>query len=257
MSAFFQADELWLLIGAAAALVSSVWYLPRLGHGRFSLALMAVCLAALTASLVIKGGQSGRCPAANPGDISIFVAWSLSLFYILVGSSYRMSLLGIFTAPVVLGLSLYSLYSGHGVVVERQMSRPWLEAHTALALSSYGSFTLSAIAAALAEIQSRRMKKHLQHGVLGELPPLRSLHVVVVRLLGIAFVLLSLSLVCGAVEMSSSIVSMPKFWSGFATWLGAGVLLGRYYLKGLPSSRLCAWSLLLYALAVVTLFWAR
>src|SRR5437762_12224510 len=62
-----------------------------------------------TAFLSIRGHALGRCPLTNLFEVFIFLAWSVALIYMLVGPTYRLSLMGAFTAPLVVlvqGLAL-------------------------------------------------------------------------------------------------------------------------------------------------------
>ena len=62
-----------------------------------------------TAFLSIRGHELGRCPITNLFEVFIFLAWSVALIYMLVGPAYRLSLMGAFTAPLVLLLQGFAL----------------------------------------------------------------------------------------------------------------------------------------------------
>src|SRR5437763_14345373 len=62
-----------------------------------------------TAFLSIRGHAEGRCPITNLFEVIIFVAWSVALFYIVVGPAYRLSLMGASTPPQVVLLRLLGL----------------------------------------------------------------------------------------------------------------------------------------------------
>src|SRR5438132_13547742 len=62
-----------------------------------------------TAFLSIRGHELGRCPLTNLFEVFIFLAWSIGLIYMLVGPAYRLSLMGAFTAPVVVLLQGFAL----------------------------------------------------------------------------------------------------------------------------------------------------
>jgi len=52
--------------------------------------------------LTLRGEQRASCPLMDSGEILVFLAWSISLFYLIVGSAYRVTLLGVFSAPLVM-----------------------------------------------------------------------------------------------------------------------------------------------------------
>src|SRR4029434_4140456 len=64
-----------------------------------------------TVFLWMRGQELGRCPITNLFEVFIFLAWSVALVYMLVGPAYRLSLMGAFTAPLVLLLQGFALIS--------------------------------------------------------------------------------------------------------------------------------------------------
>ncbi|MDQ3623017.1 MAG: hypothetical protein M3463_11080, partial [Verrucomicrobiota bacterium] len=54
-----------------------------------------------TAFLYQRGQQVGRCPITSHFEFLVFLSWSMVLFYLLIGPTYRLSLLGAFTSPLV------------------------------------------------------------------------------------------------------------------------------------------------------------
>src|ERR1044071_3888343 len=62
-----------------------------------------------TAFLSVRGHALGRCPLTNLFEVFIFLAWSVSLIYLVIGPAYRLSLMGAFTAPLVFILQDFAL----------------------------------------------------------------------------------------------------------------------------------------------------
>src|ERR1700751_1067080 len=97
-----------------------------------------------TAFLSVRGHSIGRCPITNLFEVIIFVAWSVALFYMMVGPAYRLSLMGAFTAPLVVLLQLTALLApidrSHSVKLP---ANPWLELHASISLVAYGAFALA------------------------------------------------------------------------------------------------------------------
>src|SRR5206468_5320597 len=67
----------------------------------FNFSAIALGFVFQTAFLSMRGHALGRCPLTNLFEVFIFLAWSVSLIYLLVGPAYRLSLIGAFPAPVV------------------------------------------------------------------------------------------------------------------------------------------------------------
>lgn len=62
-----------------------------------------------SAFLYLRGERIGRCPLTNLFEVFIFLAWAMVLFYLLIGPTYRLSLLGVFTSPLAFVLQIGAL----------------------------------------------------------------------------------------------------------------------------------------------------
>src|SRR5436853_6867948 len=99
-----------------------------------------------TAFLWIRGDAQGRCPITNLFEVIVFVAWSVALFYMVVGPAYRLSLMGAFTAPLVVLLQLVALIvpidQSHRT---RLAANSWMEFHASISMMAYGAFAMACI----------------------------------------------------------------------------------------------------------------
>src|ERR1051325_886157 len=102
---------------------------------RFNFVAIGLGFIFQTAFLWIRGQQLGRCPITNLFEVFVFLAWSVALVYMFVGPAYRLSLMGAFTAPIVLllqGLALVTpIDTGHS---GRGPANSWLEFHASMSL---------------------------------------------------------------------------------------------------------------------------
>ena len=151
-----------------------------------------------TAFLSVRGHALGRCPLTNLFEVFIFLVWSVALMYMLVGPLYRLSLMGAFTAPLVVLLQGFALVapidSRHPVKVP---ANPWLEFHASISIVAYGAFALACIAGVMYLIQERQLKTHQLHSIFYHLPPLTDLYATITRLLWWGFALYTLGIVSG------------------------------------------------------------
>src|SRR4029453_9670117 len=69
--------------------------------GKFNFLAIGLGFLFQTEFLSLRGDALGRCPLTNLFEVFIFLAWSVALIYMLVGPAYRLSLMGAFTAPLV------------------------------------------------------------------------------------------------------------------------------------------------------------
>ena len=151
-----------------------------------------------TAFLSLRGHALGRCPLTNLFEVFVFLAWSVSLMYMLVGPLYRLSLMGAFTAPLVVLLQGFALIAPidvrHSVNIP---ANPWVEFHASISTVAYGAFALACIAGVMYLVQERQLKTHQLHSIFYHLPPLTDLFATVTRLLWWGLGLYTLGIVSG------------------------------------------------------------
>ena len=248
--------ERWLLIAATLfALIGAAWGMLSVHRGtrsRWTVAWMMAVLFCQIGFLWLRGQQRAACPLADFGEILAFLAWSLTLFYLLVGPTYRISLLGVFTAPVVLVFQLIALLPG---VLDARPEKvaggtPWHETHSATSVLGYGALALAAVAGVMFLVLDRQLKEHhLKSGLFRNLPPVRELLVSLVRLLWIGGALLTIGIVAGFL-MPHDGAQTGHFLAAIAVWTGYALLLGVKTVRGLTGRKL---SLLAVALFILSL----
>src|SRR5438046_5076662 len=206
-----------------------------------------------TAFLSVRGHELGRCPLTNLFEVFIFLAWSVAAIYMLVGPAYRLSLMGAFTAPLVVllqGLALLApIDIRHPVKVP---AAPWLEFHASISLVAYGAFALACIAGVMYLVQERQLKTHHLHSIFYHLPPLTDLFAAITRLLWWGFALYTLGLISGF------FVGEPLLWiqitCAIGVWFLYGLILQDRYLHWFFSERLSALCIIGFS-AALTLLW--
>ena len=59
----------------------------------------AICAGFLFTNVFLfqRGHAIGRCPITNSFEVLVFMTWSMVLIYLVIGSGYRLSLMGAFT----------------------------------------------------------------------------------------------------------------------------------------------------------------
>src|SRR3954447_25663555 len=92
------------LVHAIVAIRAGAWQ-----ESRWHLLPMRIGFVFQCAFLYLRGQAHGRCPLTNLFEVFIFIGWCIVLLYFLVGAAYRLSLLGVFTAPLVALLQTLSM----------------------------------------------------------------------------------------------------------------------------------------------------
>jgi len=184
--------------------------------------------------LYVRGELRGKCPLGDWGEILVFMAWSLTIFYLVIGSTYRVSLLGVFTAPLVTLMQVVAAVPG---VLTDDPDRvtsidPWNEMHAALSVLSYGALALSSIAAVMFLVLNSRIKAHdLTGGVFKNMPAVQSLITLVKRLVWVGFLILTVGIL-SSFKMDSLNFG-PHFWKAICVWVLYAVYLGWVSIKGM------------------------
>jgi len=251
-------DRQLLIISTAffiAAIVRSILSLRsgNFSRGGFNLVAIGIGFIFQSAFLSIRGHEVGRCPLTNLFEVFIFLAWSVALIYLLIGPAYRLSLMGAFTAPLVILLQGSALLAPIDV---RHLSKvapnPWLEFHASISLMAYGAFALACIAGVMYLVQQRQLKTRQITSIFYHLPPLTDLFAAIMRLLWWGFALYTLGL------LSGFFVGRPlprvQIFCALAVWvLYAAILHGRH-LRRLRPERVAALSIVGFT-AALTLLW--
>jgi ABC-type uncharacterized transport system permease subunit len=256
-------DRTWLWVAAGCYFAGfALGTVALLRHGRPSggatYLLIALGYAAQLIGLGIRGRAVGGCPLGNQFEFYQFTAWSAITLYLVVGVTFRNSLLGYFTACLGTALTAISLVISGWDVTQRSHifgANPWLELHAALGLFSYGVFGLLALTSIMFLLRNYSLKSKHLGGWFSFLPSIIDLDHIGVRLLGAGVVILAISLGVGSVywlrDVSS--VNLTKLFLTIGVWVIALLAFG-LRLRGVLLAKRFAWSCLgLFVAALLSL----
>src|ERR1043165_6653638 len=104
-------DRMWLLAAAGFYFAGfALGTIALLHHGRPSggvtYALIAIGYVLQLVGLGVRGRAVGGCPLGNQFEIFQFTAWSSITLYLVVGVTFRKSLLGYFTSSLAATLTM-------------------------------------------------------------------------------------------------------------------------------------------------------
>jgi ABC-type uncharacterized transport system permease subunit len=246
----------WLLIASTLlALVGGVWGMTSVHRGRrsrWTVVWMALAFVLQTAFLTDRGESRAACPLADRGEILAYLAWSLTLFYLLIGPAYRISLLGVFTAPVVVLFQSLALVPGmlDATPLKVPGGNPWHETHTATSVLAYGALALAAVAGVMFLVLDHQLKEHhLKSGLFRNLPPARELLVSLNRLLRLGGILLTLGIIAGFM-MPRSPAATGHLVAALIVWAGYATLLVIQSTRGLTGRRISLLAIALFLLSL-------
>lgn len=248
-------------LGYAAGAVLGGWELWR---GRryarpVMLALVGAGFAAQTGGLVLRGLAAHSCPLGNVFEFLQFVGWSAVVLYLTVGTAFRVSLLGWFSAVLAGGLGLAALAvpawdDGRTSLLAR--AGPLVESHVALAFFSYGALATLALTGVMLLWQDHSLRAKQAGGTGRFLPSVAQLEAINARLLALATAVLTVAIALGlpalqgkadAVGGAAKLASTSALWAlcaGALALRASGWLIGR---------RLAGAAVALFVLALLTI----
>jgi cytochrome c-type biogenesis protein CcsB len=195
-------------IAAAAYLV----YLVRL-RGKSS----AVGAWALAAGLVLHGAvialryrEMVVTPVSSLSDGLSFMAWLLVAAYLALDRIYRLPVLGAFVTPLALTITVSALLVPASAEAPAPLGAHWIVGHVIVAFLGMALFALAGGAALLYLVQERQMKGKRFGFTFSRLPSLEMLDDLNRKLVVLGFVLLSVTIVSGAVFAK---LSWGAYWS--------------------------------------------
>ena len=247
-------DNWWALASLVLSLAFTGlgWRLLASGRRFMYAHLWMACLLALqTGALCVKAYQTGMCPIRGASEVIFFLSWTINLFYLLLGRAYRMSVLGIFTAPAIAVLTALSLLIGLFGPDVQGAHDFWLTAHVGVVMMSYGAGGLAAAAGVAFCMQDACLKRRQIPGTCRLLPPIRTLETSMKRLLLVAFVLLLAGEWLG--WQGNLPIHTAKTVIVILLTLGYSVLLWLIYRRGMPGRALAYCCVVLF-LASMSIF---
>ncbi|HUJ43842.1 MAG TPA: cytochrome c biogenesis protein CcsA [Opitutaceae bacterium] len=256
-------DRPWLWVAAAcysiAFVLGTVAVLRDRRHSRLAMyTIVAAGFLLQTLGLYLRGRAVRGCPIGNMFEIFQFTAWSAISLYLVIGATFRLSLLGYFTSCLSAVLSMVSLGTPSWDATRRINAfggSGWIELHAALALFSYGVFALLALASAMYVLQTYSLKhKHL-HGLFSFLPSILDLDHISLRLLLVGVVLMTWSLGVGSIHWLADLASVnqAKLLVTLAVWLAYCLVLVLRLRRRLVSQRLAWACVVLFVAALLSL----
>ena len=184
------------------------------------------------------------------------VALGMAAMTVLVGVRGRTAAVGVVVFPLAAALLL--LYHGHGHAPSPALD--WrLQLHAWLALLAYATLAIAALLATMLWLQERALRRREFHAWLRALPPLTQLETVLFRTIAVGFLLLTLTLLTGALFVDDFLSQhlVHKTVLSVLSWLVfGGLLLGRWR-YGWRGTRAVHWTLTAMALLLLAFFGSK
>jgi ABC-type uncharacterized transport system permease subunit len=196
--------------------------------------------------------------AAGGADMHFFAALSLvglgmAGLTTLFAAGGRMRALGVVVFPLA-ALALIA-YAGWGHRLPE--GHDWrLQLHAWCALLAYSTLAIAALLAVMLWLQERALRRREFHGWLRALPPLTELESLLFRTIAVGFVLLSATLLTGALFVQDLFAQhlVHKTVLSVLSWLAFGALLLGRWRRGWRGTTAVRWTLAAMGLLVLAFF---
>ena len=194
-------------------------------------------------------------------DLHFFAALSLvglgmAAMTTVVGASGRMRALGVVVFPLAT-LALVG-YQGYGHVPPEPLG--WrLQLHAWTALLAYATLAIAALLALMLWLQERALRRREFHSWRRALPPLVELETLLFRTIGVGFVLLTATLLTGALFVENMFAQhlAHKTVLSVLSWLAFGGLLVGRWRYGWRGAIAVRWTLAAMVLLVLAFFGSK
>ncbi len=248
--AFLVSSTLCFLAGFAYSMYALGAKVQR--PSRWNFAVMLTGFVLQMGFLQLRSSAVGRCPLTNLFEVLVFLSWSVVLLYFVVGSTYRLSLLGTFTAPLVFLIQTIAqlLPAASVAPVYKKSAGFWPELHAAVSLVSYGAFALACVAGVMFVVQERHLKRHTLNSFFHNLPPIANLSVAVQRLMLAGFGMLTAGIIAG---FFAGHTPLGTIIVAVCVWLPYGAILVLRQTQHFSSRRLAWMAVGAFAVALGTL----
>jgi ABC-type uncharacterized transport system permease subunit len=217
---------LWIALGLYGLSISST--LPSIASRRPALPRTALItlgcgLALHGAWLTMTAIRLHRLPVSDVSGAIAFLAFDLTLAFLIIYLKYRLVWLGLFMLPFVFLLALAAALSTGGSFHSASPRGGWVAIHIASMILGYTGFFMTFAAAAMYLIQERELKSKHVRPIYYRLPSLEVCDLLYYRSLVFGNIFLALGLVTGFVWASRTWSGPwqydPKILATLFTWL--------------------------------------
>ena len=230
---------------------------PATSAARIGILSLAAGAILLHAAILYTGMLRANALDLGLTNAVSLVAWLIALLYLMAALTRPIESLGVLIMPVaaVTVLVEWLWPFGHLLIENRT---PLYSAHIIISLLSYGLLSIAVVQSLMLAIQERQLRSHHPGGFLRSLPPLETMENLMFSMIGMGFLLLTLTLVSG-VFFSEQIFGKALRFNhhivlSLVAWLVFGTLLAGHWRFGWRGRTALHWTLTGFALLVMAYF---
>lgn len=166
---------------------------------KLAVLLVGAGLVTHTLFLILLGIERRHFPLTNLPESLSFLAWTLSLTFIVTSFRYKLNVLGAFVLPLVSSLMILSEFAWEeNQAIPPLLRSKWVYFHSTVAFLAYAAFFLTFVSGVLYLIQEKELKSKKFRFLYFRLPSLQVCDELLRRSLFAGFTLMSLAIITGA-----------------------------------------------------------
>jgi ABC-type uncharacterized transport system permease subunit len=172
------------------------------------------------------------------------VTWLMSLTLLLAAISNPVENLGVFLFPfTAMAIVLSQLFPVDHILLEKETVD--FKLHILLSILAYSLISIAAIHAVMLAVQERHLRTQRPGGFIRALPPLQSMETLLFQMIGLGFVLLSLSLITGMIYLQNMFAQHVVHHTvlSIVAWFVFAILLWGRWKFGWRSMTAIRWTL--------------
>jgi len=180
------------------------------------------------------------------------ITWLVALLLLLAALSQPVENLGVVVLPLAaLALVLQTVWPATPNLLAQV--GPEMQGHILISILAYSLLALAAVQAMLLAIQDRHLRNRHPGGFIRALPPLETMERMLFHMIGLGFVLLSLSLLSGFLYLENMFAQhlVHKTVLSVIAWLVFAVLLWGRWRFGWRGRKAIAWTLAGFILLMI------
>lgn len=226
------------------------WRPLALGLGFVALAVHGV---ALYGELITDAG-------INLGffNTASLTAWMVCALVLVSSLGKPVEVLGLVVFPLTAAVMLLDLHNpGHHLLGDEAS---WsLRVHVTVSILAYAMLTLATVQALLLALQDNQLRSHHPGGFIRALPPLQTMEALLFEMIGLGFVLLTLSLLSGFLYLEDMFAQhvVHKTLLSIIAWLVFGALLWGRWRFGWRGTTAIRWTLSGFVVLMLAYFGSK
>ncbi len=185
-------------------------------------------------------------------------AWMIAALLLVSALGKPVEMLGLVVFPLAVVAMLLDLHNpGHHLLGDEAS---WaLRVHVTVSILAYAMLTLATIQALLLAIQDNHLRSHHPGGFIRALPPLQTMEALLFEMIGLGFVLLTLSLLSGFIYLDDMFAQhvVHKTLLSIIAWVVFGALLWGRFRFGWRGTTAIRWTLTGFVVLMLAYFGSK